>query len=175
MNKKALLAPLQVRFTEPADVEQYGDGWFTYDELALVTTPARDLMRLEAELGVPLVDVMRGVRESSVLGDTAAAWVALRQSGADIAFEGFSPAIMLAEWRKAPEPAADEDPKDHGAVYLPTPEDLAAEAPEFLETAPDPTPIYSDTAPADTIVLPIMPVAESPSYSAFGPPYSPPA
>lgn len=164
MNKKALLAPLQVRFTEPADVELYGDDWFTYDELMLVTTPARDLMRLEAQLGLPLVDVMAGVRASSVLGDTAAAWVALHQAGRDVPWESFTPAIMLAEWRKAPEPVADEDPKDPGVVSLPTPEDLVSEAPEFLETAPDSAPTSSDTAPVDTVVLPIMPEAESRSY-----------
>jgi len=167
MNKSALLQPLQVRFTEPADVERYGSDWYTYNELVLVTTPARDLVRLEAELGMTLVDMMRGVRESSVLGDTAAAWVAMRQAGSDIPFESFSPAIMLAEWRTAP---AVEAPKEPESVSLPTPEDLDTEAPEFLETAPDPTPISSDTAPAATVVLPIMPVAGSPSYSVSGPP-----
>lgn len=170
MNKDALLAPLQVRFTEDADVAEYGSDWFTYNELMLVTTPAGDLMRLEAELGVPLVDVMRGVRESSILGDTAAAWIALRQAGVDVAWDSFRPIIMLAQWRKAP-PA--EDPKDPGAVSLPTPEDLASEAPEFSETDQPPTPTSPATAPADTVVLPIMPAAESPSFSAFGGPYSP--
>lgn len=162
MNKQALLAPLQVRFTEDKDVGQWGSDWYVYDELALVTTPARDLMRLEAELGVPLVDVMEGVRSSSVLGDTGAAWLALRMAGVDITFLEFSPAIMLAEWRKRPDEV--DEGKDPGAVSLPTPEDLASEAPAFSETAPDSTPIYSGTAPVDTVVLPTMPVAGSHTY-----------
>lgn len=173
MNRDALLKPLQVRFTEPADADAYGSDWWTYDELALVTMPARDLIPLEAELGITLVDMMSGVRASSVVGDTAAAWIAIRMAGQPLPFDKFSPAIMLAEWRSKPEEV--ETPKEDGAVSLPTPEDLATDTPEFLETAPDPTPIYSVTAPADSVVLPIMPAAESPSSSPSGDLFSRPA
>lgn len=160
MDKTALLKPLQVRFTEPDDIERYGADWHTYDELALVTTPARDLMRLEAELGITLVDAMRGVRESSVLGDTAAAWIAVRAGGSNVSFEEFSPAIMLAVWRTKPED--EEVPKeDPGVVLLPTPEDLASEAPEFSETDPPQPYAGNGTAPGDTVVLQTMPVGES--------------
>lgn len=161
MDKSALLKPMQVRFTEPADVERYGAGWHTYNELAIVTTPARDLIRLEARLGITLVDAMRGMREGSALGDTAAAWLALAFEGSDIPFEDFSPAIMLVEWRPKPE---DEDPKeDLGAVSLPTPEDLASEAPEYSETGLDLATTGYALIPTGTVVLPTMPVAGSPS------------
>jgi hypothetical protein len=160
MDKDALLKPLQVRFTQPADIERYGGGWHTYDELALVTTPARDLMRLEARLGITLVDMMRGVRESSVLGDSAAAWVALQQEGSDLPFEDFSPAIMLAEWRTKPED--EQGPKDGtGEPSLPTPEDLVSGAPEFSETEYAPETGPAATGPGATVVLPIMPAAGS--------------
>jgi hypothetical protein len=161
MEKSALLRPMQVRFTEPRDVERYGDGWHTYDELALVTTPARDLIRLEARLGLTIVDAMRGMRESSVLGDTAAAWLALQMGGSEIPFEDFSPAIMLAVWREKP---VDEDPKDApGAVSPMTPEDLASEAPAYSETGLVPTNIDYGTTPLDSVVLPTIPLAGSSS------------
>jgi hypothetical protein len=160
MDKTALLKPLQIRFTEPADIEAYGDDWHTYDELDLVTRPARDLIRLEAEIGITLVDAMRGVREDSALGNTVCAWLAVRAGGSNVAFAEFSPAIMLAQWRTRPED--EEVPKeDLGAVLLPTPEDLASEAPEFLETAPPRAATATGTVPAATVVLQTMPVVGS--------------
>jgi hypothetical protein len=77
MNKESLLKPMEVRFTEPADIERYGADWHTYDELAIVTQPAKVLVPLELEIGAPLVVAMDGFRESSVYGDSVAAWLAL--------------------------------------------------------------------------------------------------
>lgn len=129
--KDALIGPMEVRFTEPADVEKYGADWYTYDELAIVTRPARELVALEMELGVPLASVLDGFRASTVLGDLAAAWLAYRAAGNALPFAEFNPAIMLAEWRKV---------------------DLGKE--------PSSPPV-SDTPAPDVVRLPTSPPAES--------------
>src|SRR3982751_5295612 len=113
-NRQSLIAPMEVRFVEPDDVENYGGEWFTYDELAIVTTPAKKLIEWESEIGSSLANVMDGFRQSSVFGDTVAAWLAFVMAGRAIRFDQFTPMIMLAEWRikkvEAPkEPAADSD------------------------------------------------------------------
>jgi hypothetical protein len=134
MRNPAAIKPMDVRFLAPEDIEKYGDEWFTYDELAIMTMPARELIDLEREMDMPLVGVMNGFRESSVLGDTGAAWIAMRLAGRTTPWEKFDPAILLAEWRvspgKAPEPAS-------GSSDSNTPE------------------------VTDMVVLPTMPVAES--------------
>jgi hypothetical protein len=139
MNKESLLKPMEVRFTEPADIERYGADWHTYDELAIVTQPAKVLVPLELEIGAPLVVAMDGFRESSVYGDSVAAWLALHFEGTHVPWPDFQPAIMLAEWRTKPDvepgkaPAAVSDPAD---------------------SSPS-----ADTQPSmDTVALPSMPV-----------------
>jgi hypothetical protein len=131
-----LLTPMEFRFTEPRDTEKYGNGWRLYDELAIVTCPARVLLPLELEMGVSISTVMEGMRQDSVLGDTGAAWLALHFNGEHVPWADFDPCIMLAEWRQA------ESGK------------LPAE-----ESAPTST----DTAPTDTVSLPTMPAVESPA------------
>lgn len=152
MDKDSVLRPIQVRFTEPADVEAYGDGWHTYDELQMITLPARVLIPLENEIGVPLPEVMTGVRVSSVFGDTAAAWLALRFEGHAVPFAEFNPVITLATWRR--KPAEAEAP---GKDEEPTPE--SADPP-----APAPSPIQVNSSdPLDIVSLPIMPATGSSS------------
>jgi hypothetical protein len=97
MEKDAVLEPMEVRFTEPADVEKYGAAWHRYDELALISLPARELIKLESEIGSPLIDVMRGFRRDSGFGLLAASWLAVRT----VPFDQFNPVVMLAEWRIA--------------------------------------------------------------------------
>ena len=140
-DRDALLKPLEFRFTEPQDVETYGDQWITYDELDIVTKDARTLMAWEAEIGASLSSVMNGVRESSVFGDTCAAWVALKLAGRDIRFAEFSPATMLLVWRRKPV----EEGKDPGS--------------------PAPTPPDGEPAsgPLAIVALGTMPAAESPT------------
>jgi hypothetical protein len=141
MERKFLLPPHEVRFTEPADVEKYGDGWYVYDELAWVTKAARDLVPIELEIGAPLTTAMDGFRESSVFGDNVAAWLAVRAAGKDVAWADFQPAIMLAEWRQQPLP------------------DLGKGTAEDLGQA-DSAPTSSGTTAMDTVSLPIMPPVE---------------
>lgn len=95
------LLRLEFRFQEEADIERFGVDWHLYDEQAIVRSNARELMRLEGEIGAPLVDVLNGVRQDSVFGDTCAAFLALRMGGNDVKFAEFEPAIMLTEWRLA--------------------------------------------------------------------------
>lgn len=153
MDKEALLRPIQVQFAEQ-DRETYGADWYTYDELALITRPARDLIRMEAEIGITIVDAMTAVRQDAALGDTFAAWVAVRASGSNVAFLEFSPSIMLASWRAAPVDEA--GPKDSGDLSLPVPDD-PQRPPEHVEGASIPTTTSTGTAPADTYVLPTLP------------------
>jgi hypothetical protein len=142
--KDNLMKPLQVRFTEPDDVAAYGDDWYLYDELALVTRPARELMALEMEIGAPLTTVMDGVRESSIFGDTAAAWLAMKAAGSDVPFARFNPVIMLAEWRVLPVAEPGKAPAEDSA-----PADSALTS--------------TGTASGDTVVLSSTPPVESPA------------
>lgn len=105
MNEAALLAPRRFRFTESDDVKQYGDRWYVYDESQIMRLPARRLIQLEGQLGMPLVHVMNSVRSDSVTGNLAAEWLAVHLVEPEIAgdFEQFSPAVMLTEWETVPD------------------------------------------------------------------------
>lgn len=103
MREESLMASVKFRFTEPADVQTFGDRWWVYDEAQLVRLPARELVRLEGEIGAPLVEVMEGCRRDSVFGNLAAMWLAIRLDDRDLAgpFAQFNPCVMLAVWDKA--------------------------------------------------------------------------
>lgn len=105
MHDRNLLPSLRVRFTEPADVAAFGEGWFIYDERAIVRKPARDLIAIEEEVGLAMPQIMNEMRRSSVMGDLAGAWIAVREQDAKLAgvFEDFSPLVMLMEWERVPE------------------------------------------------------------------------
>lgn len=140
MNRDSLIGPMELRFTEPDDVERYGEGPYVYDELAIVTQPAKVLVPLELEIGAPLASAMDGFRESSVFGDSVAAWLALHFAGKHIPWPEFTPAIMLADWRVAP-------PKD----------DQGKASAEASDPATSPEPA-SAVSSMDTVSLPTMPV-----------------
>jgi hypothetical protein len=154
MNKSKLMDPVEFRFTDPQDVEQYGDRWYRYAEEDLARFPARTLIELEGALGMPIVDVMNGMRASTVLGDTAAAWIGVRAVDPQLAggFDSFNPLTLLIEWRparegKAPATTAPEDA-----------EPVATQAPPD-GGSPEEDPSQSRTsAPTDTVTLPILPV-----------------
>jgi hypothetical protein len=157
-NALRALDPLEFRFTDPADIQRYGDGWFTYNESVYLLMRARDLIGLEGKLGTPMVSVMNGMRASTTLGDTAAAWLGVRAASEDLAgpFDDFNPVTGLIEWRaaegKAPAPVSTEP--------------VPAVAPELPAIAPwlDPDlPMagrspHTNSAPTDTVVLPNLPV-----------------
>ena len=133
---RAFLKPLRFRFTEPADIKKYGRSWHVYDESDWARRPARELTQYEAEIGIPLADVMTGVRQSSAFGDMAATWLALKLEGRDIPFEDYNPIVMTIDWEVRPE--EDEVGKEEGSA-------LASE---------------SGTEQTDTVSLPIMPPTE---------------
>jgi hypothetical protein len=136
MEKHEALPAIEMKFTDPADVEKFGEDWYTYDEKSLITRPARELMVMEHALGIGLFDVMNGVRARTVLGDTAAAWIAVREKDPELAgdFNEFNPVTMLIIWRgKGKAPAAPEDLPDPEL----TPKPLESEATsETSETTP---------------------------------------
>lgn len=114
---------VEFRFTDPDDVEKYGSHWRRYSELELINRPAKVLMDIEEELGLPLVDAMNGMRTRSMLGDTVISWIALRDEDLKLAgpFEDYNPRTMLMVWRPATEetepgkgegPASDESVPD---------------------------------------------------------------
>jgi hypothetical protein len=142
--RDSLIEPLQVRFTEPEDIEKYGADWYVYDELMFVTKPARELIPLEMEIGAPLATVMDGVRESSVFGDTAAAWLAMRAAGQAVPFAEFNPIIMLAQWRKMPKGEPGKAPAEDSAPA-------------------DSAPTSTGTPATDVVTLPTSPPVESPA------------
>lgn len=142
-NALKALDPLEFRFTDPEDVKRYGDGWFTYDEASFLRLRARDLMVLEGEIGTPMVAVMNGFRSSTTLGDTVAAWLGVRARNVALAgsFDEFNPITNLIEWR---DPSEGKEP-----------------APEVGPDPDQPLSFYNTTsAPMDTVVLPVLPVAE---------------
>lgn len=148
-NALKALDPLEFRFTDPEDMKKYGADWFVYDEGTILRMRARDLIELEGEMGTPMVVVMNGMRSSTTLGDTAAAWLGVRAKSADLAgpFETFNPITNLIEWRDADEGKAEAPPA--AEPDLPDPDRPAAGS-------------YSTTnsAPMDTVILPVLPVAE---------------
>lgn len=99
MKRSELLADLEFRFTEPEDMEKYGDDWFTYSELDIATLPSRRQIQLEQIIDSPIAAVMDGIRASSTFGDLAGTWIALTLAGRDIPWSSYNPKVMLAEWR----------------------------------------------------------------------------
>ncbi len=104
MKESSLLKPIRFRFGDPDDAKQYGDDWHLYDEAQIVRLPARELVRLEIELGMQILDVFQGMRTESVLGYLGGTWLALRLEDADAAgaFDDYTPIAMLVEWDHVP-------------------------------------------------------------------------
>jgi len=148
MELNKALGPVEFRFTEPEDVAVYGDRWYRYSEADLIRTPARELVALEAALGMPIPDVMNGMRMSTVLGDLAAAWIGVRAYDPLLAgpFNEFNPMALSLTWR----PEKVDEGKDQGED---TPQPPADGSPQPDLSRPE----ISD--PTDSVVLPTMPVA----------------
>lgn len=123
MHDRELLPALRVKFTDPADVATFGEGWFIYDERALVRKPARELIAIEEETGLAMPQAMNEMRRSSVLGDLFGAWVAVREHDPKLAgpFEDFSPLVMLLEWERVPEDAEAGKGESFLPILPPTP------------------------------------------------------
>jgi hypothetical protein len=104
---RSFLAPLRYRFTHPDDVERYGEDWYVYSEHLITHMPGRRLAEIEAELGMPIIDMMNGVRASDSMADLAAAWLGVKMD-ADRSekcppFLEFDAYTMLIDWERVPE------------------------------------------------------------------------
>lgn len=139
MDASQALGPVMFRFTDPQDVELYGDRWFRYDESEIIRMRARDLIALEVQMGTAMVNVMNGARAHSTLGDLGAAWLGVRAADPNLAgeFEKFNPVTLAITW-------ANPDEVDEGKA--PEPETDSAST--------------TISVPADTVTLPTLPIVE---------------
>jgi hypothetical protein len=156
-NALRALDPLEYRFTDPQDVARYGDGWRVYDEAYWLRLRARDLIAIEGRLNMSLLSVMNGMRSSTTLGDTAAAWLGMVAAGQHVLageFDEFNPVTNLIEWReyegKAVAVAEDTQPAPAPAQ----PDTLPPEDPDLPMVGPwQPT----TSVRMDTVVLQNLP------------------
>jgi hypothetical protein len=156
MDARKALAPVEFRFGDPADVERFGDRWFRYSEGDLIRLPARDLIHLEGQLGMPIVEVMNGMRASTILGDTAAAWLGIQAEDPNLAgpFDEFNPITMLITWRKAEAEGKDEARTEPEVTVQDLPESEADGSPEAGHSQTPAPPTQSPT-----VILPTLPIA----------------
>lgn len=149
MDASKALPPLEFQFTDPADVALYGDRWYRFSEADLIRTPARELVKLETELGMPIVDAMNGMRMSSTLGDLAGAWLGVRDYDPKLAgsFDEFNPMTLAITWR-----SAEVDPGKEPGQEADTPPPPADGSPHTALSQIE----ISD--PADSVALPTLPV-----------------
>ena len=103
-NAKTALPPMGFRFTHESDIAAYGDQWFTYDETEIMLLPVEELIFLEESTDAVLVDIMNGIRASSVLGELCGSWIALRMHDEKLAgeFKDYRPMVKWIEWGPAP-------------------------------------------------------------------------
>lgn len=102
------------RFTDPDDVAAYGPDWRVWDQGRLAALRARELIALEAALGMAIPMVVKAFAEQSVLGRMAVMWLTLRLDGDQVAWAGFDPLTFSVEWSDGvpPDPlgSSGEDP-----------------------------------------------------------------
>jgi hypothetical protein len=153
-NALKALPPAWFRFTDPEDQALYGDRWFVFKEADMLRLRARELIALETDLGMPIVAVMNGFRESTALGDTAAAWMGVRAADLTLAgeFDQFNCVTNMIEWTATP---PEPDPKDEPAQDLPVPEAWPS-----TMTVPS---ANTTSVPTDTVALQTLPIAEWPT------------
>jgi hypothetical protein len=107
-----ILKPWRVRLTDPDDVARYGGRWWVYDEAAVMRLPVDELRAIEAQIyPIRLKGAIDDNRESGVMGELIALWVAMRMA-ADPEhpaprFADFKPLIMLADWQRVPDEEVD--------------------------------------------------------------------
>lgn len=152
-NALRALPPAWFRFTDEDDKGKFGDGWFKYDEGQILRLPARSLIELEAELGMPMVAVMNGFRDSTALGELAILWLGVRSTDPARAgdFDNFNPIIGMVQYT-----ADDPEPEGKSESSVSTPE-----RPDS-ETSLTPTPLLNtNSEKTGTVVLVTMPIEES--------------
>lgn len=99
-----LLRPFRFKFNDSADIATHGDGWWVYDEEAITALPARRLIEIEQTTGMPLIQMMQGVRSNDTAATLAAMWVALGLAGRTVAWDDFNPLVLRVEWEQDPGP-----------------------------------------------------------------------
>lgn len=141
MRASEVWGPIEFRFTDPTDVARYGDGWWGWSEADLIRRPARELVLLESFIGIPLLEVMNGVRAGTVMGYLAATWISLHSADPELAgeFKDFDPCVLAVSWQ--------------AAVVDPGKEEPEPEAPDL--------PLYgrATSVPMDIVTLPNSPIA----------------
>lgn len=95
-----LLPPLRFRF-HAEDHERYGDQWHVYDESVLSRVPVRELIAIEAIIGMSLDTMRRRLREGYADANLAATWLVRRQSGLVEDYDTYEPLITFVEWQPA--------------------------------------------------------------------------
>ena len=157
MRASEAMPAVEFQFTDPDDVAKYGDGWYRFSERDLIRRRARDLIQLEAELGMPIIDAMNGGRASTALGDLACTWIGVREVDPKLAgpFDEYNPLVMQVTWRKAQEvdEGKAEDRTEPAGTETATPEPAAEASPRLAESGP------AASVPTDTVALQTLPVA----------------
>lgn len=97
MDEKALLSPMEVEFTAPADVKRWPGQW-RYAEEEIVRMPALVLADWEDEMNMKIISIFQGLRVDGVRATLGAAWLALKMAGEDVAWADFTPTILLTDW-----------------------------------------------------------------------------
>lgn len=115
-----LIPPIRFRFDAEEDVAKYGDGWWVWDEGELTRLPGRELIPLEEAVDMPLVQVIRGMRKGSTVATMAAMWIAMHRAGNPVAWDDFSPLVLITTWKAVPAAPLDESP-DSGEAPTPEP------------------------------------------------------
>jgi len=94
------------------DHERYGDAWCVYDESALSRVPARQLIEIEAAIGMSIPAMLSRLRDPESPRHTeanlAVTWVARRLAGITEPYAEYEPMVLLIDWE--PVTPADVDP-----------------------------------------------------------------
>lgn len=120
MRSRSLLPPVRFRFVDESDIARFGDGWFAYDESAIVRLPARRLVALEAAIGLPLAQAMTDFADDKVMGRLAVTWIGVHLADPNLAgdFDKYEPAVFLINIEFGPVPA---EPQEDVAAPLDQP------------------------------------------------------
>lgn len=111
------LEPARWKFTAKADVEAYGDRWWTFDPVALVQLGGRKLIEIEDTIGMPIIVMLEKLDERATIGQFTALWVSMHLAGHTVAYDEFDVAVFTTVWEAVPAapldsgeaPAADEN------------------------------------------------------------------
>lgn len=135
------------------DRDRYGGPeWLEFNDATIDDAPADELERLESELlphGVSLVQALAEWRHNlSARSVRVVLWLALRQSGVTVAYDEFTPKVMVARMRnldivadpRIPAGAGDADPPAPAEETSASPRDSSTPAsPETSDGEPSPS------------------------------------